>query len=183
MSLHYSAVLAANSDGGIGYGGDIPWRMTKEDRALYKEDMNFFAELTTKEGSVVIMGRHTWDSIPEKFRPFKNRVNVVITSGNLNGAGGVILATSLPNALKVLAEKGDIKHVFVIGGAKLYQEAFNSPLCDRVYLTTIIKNYQTDVKVDLSVLRTPEFRVQDHRAFYDDKGVPYITLETYVRAS
>ena len=48
--------------------------------------MNYFAQATTKapEGTLnaVVMGRNTWESIPERFRPLKDRMNIVISRNN-----------------------------------------------------------------------------------------------------
>ena len=70
-------IVAATLANGIGQSARLPWRLPQE--------MAYFARVTTAapEGSVnaVIMGRNTWESIPTKFRPLKDRVNVVI-SGN-----------------------------------------------------------------------------------------------------
>ena len=89
MAQHPSLTLivACTSSHGIGKGGKLPWRLAKE--------MAYFAKVTTSVPSsssspasvtpqikrnAVIMGRNTWDSIPKKFRPLKDRVNIVVTS-------------------------------------------------------------------------------------------------------
>ena len=84
-------IVAATQDNGIGHDGNLPWNI--------KADLKYFQKVTTLykrvesvfplEDStipttclplnVVIMGRKTWDSIPNKFRPLKDRVNIVIT--------------------------------------------------------------------------------------------------------
>ncbi len=61
---------------GIGNKGQLPWRL--------KNEMKFFAKMTTttkdtSKKNAVIMGRKTWESIPEKFRPLKNRFNLILT--------------------------------------------------------------------------------------------------------
>lgn len=46
--------------------------------------MAYFKRVTTNapEGSmnVVLMGRNTWESIPQKFRPLDKRLNLVIST-------------------------------------------------------------------------------------------------------
>ena len=68
-------IVAATLTNGIGKNGTLTWRLPKE--------MSYFARTTTNapEGSInaVIMGRNTWESIPDKFRPLKNRTNLVIS--------------------------------------------------------------------------------------------------------
>ncbi|EPB69647.1 putative dihydrofolate reductase [Ancylostoma ceylanicum] len=69
-------IVAVDSKFGIGKNGTIPWTLRK--------DMNFFVKHTSTtedpaKMNAVIMGRKCWESIPEKFRPLKNRLNVVIS--------------------------------------------------------------------------------------------------------
>src|SRR4051812_5840716 len=77
-------ILAATPNLGIGNGGGLPWPQLKK-------EMGFFARVTKRTSpsaasngakmiNAVLMGRKTWESIPPKFRPLKDRLNVVITS-------------------------------------------------------------------------------------------------------
>ena len=63
-------IWAQTPNGVIGADGTIPWHVP--------EDLKFFARTTV--GHPVIMGRRTWDSFPERFRPLPGRPNIVITS-------------------------------------------------------------------------------------------------------
>ena len=79
--MTYQLVVAATRKLGIGKAGTMPWKLPG--------DMAYFKELTSKTAdagkqNAVIMGRKTWESIPPKFRPLPNRVNVVLTR---NAAG------------------------------------------------------------------------------------------------
>ena len=65
------------------------------------QDMKHFKNVTTAVASdgkqnAVIMGRKTWESIPERFRPLPGRLNVVLTSGDASYPEGVQVATSVP---------------------------------------------------------------------------------------
>ena len=104
-------VWAQAANGVIGRDGALPWHLP--------EDLAHFRAVTT--GSTVVMGRRTWESIPQRFRPLPGRRNVVLTRQAGRGAGGVDgaqVAASLDDAL-ALAE-GD---AWVIGGASVYAAA------------------------------------------------------------
>jgi dihydrofolate reductase len=117
------AIVAAVARGGvIGRDGGIPWRIP--------EDVAHFKELTT--GHAVVMGRRTWDSLPDRFRPLPERHNVVVTRNADWHAEGASRAGSLEEALALL---DDDERVFVIGGAEVYAEAV--PLADEMFLTEI----------------------------------------------
>ncbi len=113
----------------------------KDNRLLWHlpEDLKHFKELTT--GRPVIMGRKTWESLPEKFRPLPGRRNLVISRKRDYAAPGAELAGSLAAALAKVAEAAE---VFVIGGAQVYAEAL--PLADRVELTVLATDYDGDAR-------------------------------------
>jgi dihydrofolate reductase len=124
------ALVAAVARGGvIGRAGTIPWRLP--------EDMAYFRELTT--GHAVVMGRRTWDSLPDRFRPLPGRRNVVVTRSPEWRADGAEAAGSLEAALALLAGE---ERVFVIGGAEVYAAAL--PLADELLLTEIELDVEGD---------------------------------------
>ena len=94
------------------------------------EDMKHFRELT--RGKPVIMGRKTWESLPERFRPLPGRQNIVVTRNKAYVAEGALLAGSLDEALRIT---GGSTEIFVIGGAEIYRQALL--LADTLYLTEI----------------------------------------------
>lgn len=93
--------------------------------------MAFFTRMTTDtkdrtRRNVVIMGRRTWDSIPERFKPLKGRENVVLTSSKSRiPANAAMSCTNLSDALEDIAEmQHRIERVWVIGGSKVYKVFF-----------------------------------------------------------
>lgn len=116
MTVHL--IWAEARDRVIGADGAIPWRLP--------EDQRTFRERTT--GATVVMGRATWDSLPDRFRPLPGRRNVVLTRDR---------AWSAPGAEVVhgVAEVDLTGDVWVMGGAAVY-EAF-LPLADHVLRTRI----------------------------------------------
>jgi dihydrofolate reductase len=119
MSL--ALIWAQAHDRVIGAGGVMPWHLP--------EDLKHFRELTG--GEPVVMGRRTWESLPERFRPLPGRHNVVVTRRPDFEAPGATVAHSLEDALAT----HDGSAVWVIGGAELYGQAL--PLADRVEVTEI----------------------------------------------
>jgi len=116
-------LVAAVARGGvIGRDGTVPWHVP--------EDMAFFRELTT--GHPVVMGRRTWDSLPERFRPLPGRRNIVVTRNPAWRADGAERAGSLEEALGLVDSDG---LVFVIGGAEIYRAAL--PHADELVLTEL----------------------------------------------
>src|SRR3989338_1802540 len=98
----FNIVVAMDQNRGIGLDGKLPWHL--------KCDLRHFKEITTKtrdknKRNAVIMGRKTWDSLPVRFRPLPDRVNVVITRNtSLEFPQGVSRADRLDQALELLTK-------------------------------------------------------------------------------
>ncbi len=137
----FDIVVATDLSRGIGKGGTLPWKLSG--------DLKYFRELTTKVQSpgrrnAVVMGRKTWESIPEKFRPLRDRVNVVLTRDrNYDLPEGVLRAASIDEALST--ENGlSIESCFVIGGGEVYANALQHPSCKLIYLTQVRETFDCD---------------------------------------
>ena len=103
-------IAAVDKNLAIGKDGQIPWRIS--------EDLRFFKEKT--EGTAIIMGRATFDSIG---RPLPNRKNIVMTRTPKNREG-VIEVNSVDEALAEAREFSD--KINIIGGEYIYKEFLNS---------------------------------------------------------
>lgn len=96
------------------------------------------------------MGRKTWDSIPPRFRPLKDRLNIVISRSNpsppQDADGGPVRAASLEQALEYLQAlpPGSLGHAFVIGGAQVYDAALGLPQAKRLLITRILSEFDCD---------------------------------------
>lgn len=144
-------VAAVSENNCIGKNNSLPWHIP--------EDMKRFKELTT--GHTVLMGRKTWESIPEKFRPLPKRKNIVITRNTHYPVPvGVVLYHSVDDALK--HEKGDI---MVIGGAEIYTQSI--ALADTLHITHIRTFIEDGTAffptIDKNIWR--EFEREDHEHF------------------
>ena len=114
----------------IGKDGDIPWH--------YSEDMKHFKQKTT--GHSVIMGRKTYFSLPEDFRPLPNRKNIVLSRSEPELPESVELANSLDEAWEKAEEYSN--KAFIIGGAGVYKQAMQE--ADRMILTEVHEEYEGD---------------------------------------
>jgi dihydrofolate reductase len=114
-------IVAIDRNLAIGKGGKLPWH--------YSADMKFFKETTI--GNAVVMGRRTWSTLKG---PLKDRQNFVLSAnGNVTNADGIIVVDNVDAVLDRAKELDS--HIFVIGGAKVY-EAF-LPQIDRWLVTEV----------------------------------------------
>ncbi|KAL8896099.1 MAG: hypothetical protein Q9192_003265 [Flavoplaca navasiana] len=160
-------IVASTPSLGIGLRGTLPW-------PTLKADLQFFARVTKRPPplpepietstaqsndpkptllrNAVVMGRKTFDSIPPKFRPLKDRINVVITrSPNSTSlepyheSQDVILASSILQGLqRLLEQQENLGRVFVIGGAEIYKQAVGMQECKRVIWTRLNNEWECD---------------------------------------
>jgi len=128
-------IVAMDLNGGIGNKGAIPWRN--------KADMANFKKLTS--GGTVVMGRKTWDSIPEKFRPLPKRNNIILTRGGYDAGGG--------------RKSGDLwcfcdripgvylsQDYWIMGGGEIYKMFADK--IDEWHITTINDVFECDTHID-----------------------------------
>jgi dihydrofolate reductase len=186
-------VLAATPTLGIGKGGVLPWPQLKK-------EMGYFARVTkrvspqphdsagTRRINAVLMGRKTWDSIPPKFRPLKERLNVVITrkadefKSSLDATSdveGPMVASGILDALSQLEHKAqELDRIYVIGGASIYRTALELPQTKRVLLTKIREEYECDTFFSVNLEESAVWRkasVEELKEFtgedVDEEGV------------
>jgi dihydrofolate reductase len=124
-----SLIWAEAADRVIGSAGSIPWRLP--------EEQQHFKRLTM--GAAVVMGRGTWESLPETVRPLAGRRNIVLTGRPSYDAPGADVMSSLEDALA--AVDGD---VWVIGGASVYEQAL--AYADQVVRTRVQIQVDGDVR-------------------------------------
>ncbi|MFC5432240.1 dihydrofolate reductase [Microbacterium suwonense] len=113
-------LIWAEAEGGvIGASGTMPWHVP--------EDLAHFKEVTL--GAPVIMGRRTWESLPERFRPLPGRENIVITRQQDWSADGVRRAADIDEAVRGL------NRMWFIGGADLFRQVIGQ--ADRLEVTEL----------------------------------------------
>lgn len=118
-------VVALGKDNVIGKDNGLLWHLP--------DDLKHFKNITL--GHPVIMGRNTWESIPEKFRPLPGRTNIVVSRSESFDALGAVHARSLEDALEQAKLAPGSEETFIIGGGQLFAAAL--PQTDRIYLTLV----------------------------------------------
>ena len=159
-------IFARASNGVIGKAGQMPWHLP-EDLAHFKR---------TTQGSPVLMGRKTWDSLPPRFRPLPGRRNIVVTRQADWHSNGAERAANLQDAIALCA---DAPLGWVIGGGEMYAQAL--PLAERVVVTEIARDFDGDTfapELD-ATWRAVERSEQQQAAA---NGLPF-SFVTYERAA
>jgi dihydrofolate reductase len=144
-------IAAMSRNACIGKDGSLPWRIP--------EDMAHFKEITM--GHPVLMGRKTWESIPEKFRPLPGRQNIVVTrQDTYTLPENVERASSVEEALLMHATED----IFVIGGAEVYRAAMDQ--ADRLEITHVNQTVEGDAFFpDIDAAIWTEAAREDHDGF------------------
>lgn len=142
-------VVAFDEDFVIGKDNSIPWHIP--------EDLANFKKLTT--GQVCVMGRNTWESLPQKFRPLPNRKNIVISTkywldpdifmqslGECENNFDVFSVGDLDGALNICLNLFPEKEIFIIGGSQLYKDALSSSIIKKMVVTHVKGKHEGDVR-------------------------------------
>jgi dihydrofolate reductase len=128
-----SLIVAVAKNNVIGKDNDLIWRLPN--------DMKFFKETTLNHH--IITGRINYISIPKKFRPLSDRVNIVLTKQKEFTEDGCIVANSLEEAIQY-AKNANESELFVIGGGQIYKESLEKDLIDRMYITHVEEIFDGD---------------------------------------
>lgn len=163
MNPRTSLIAAIGHERAIGKDNGLLWHLPG--------DMKHFKELTA--GHPVIMGRKTWESLPEKFRPLPGRANFVVTRSGWYEAPGATTAFSFPEALSYAKEAEGGDEIFVIGGGEMYRAAL--PFASRLYLTLV----DDATPGTVTFPEYPDFTNELSREAHTENGIAYefVTLE------
>ena len=127
-------IVAHDENNGIGKDNRLIWRLPA--------DMKFFKDKTLDH--CIITGRKNYESIPEKFRPLPDRINIVVSRDPNYKADGAIVVSSIGEALgHANFHKDFSENVFVIGGGEIYKQTIEE--ADEMYITHVKGNFDADV--------------------------------------
>lgn len=133
-------IVAQDLGGVIGNNNQLPaWKL--------KDDMSYFKNMTLN--NAVIMGRKNFESIEEKFRPLKDRTNIILTRNYENyahyaGQKNTFVCNLLWKALE-LAEESPGEIIWIIGGGEIYTLAMKHLIIDQLHITTVQGHFDGDV--------------------------------------
>lgn len=158
-----SLVVALGRNNVIGKDNGLLWHLP--------DDLKRFKKITS--GHPVIMGRKTWESLPEKFRPLPGRTNIVITRDVTYQAPGATIAHTVPEAFHFAREAEGGEEICVIGGGEIYR--LTLPFATRLYLTLV----DDPTPGTVTFPEYPEFTKEIEREEHSENGINYtwLTLE------
>ncbi len=162
-----SIIVAIANNNAIGKDNDLLWHLPA--------DMKFFRETTT--GHHIITGRKNYESIPEKFRPLKDRTNIIVTRNNSLDYPGSLITHSIEEAIE-LAKKTNETEAFIIGGGEIYRQSMN--LADRLYITHVDTEFP-DADTFFPELNDDWKIITERKQPADDKNQYNMTFRVYER--
>ncbi len=155
MSLSLIAGISKNNC--IGKNGQLPWDIP--------EDLKHFREVTA--GKTVLMGRKTWESLPEKFRPLPKRTNIIITrQTDYPVPAGVKVYATIDEATSAHPSE----EIMVIGGAEIYRQTID--IADTLYMTHIDQTVDGD-----AFFPTINLTIWKETAREDHDGYSFVTYQ------
>ena len=163
-TLDIKLIAAMASNRVIGDKGRLPWRIPK--------DMKRFKDITM--GKNVIMGRKTYESIPERYRPLSGRTNIVL-SQHYDKEDDIIVLGSLDEVFDYIKDEES----YVIGGESVYKQTM--PYANTIELTRLEREVEGDSLF-------PEFSDAEWELIaqsYDEEeiggSIERFCYETYIR--
>ncbi len=128
-----SLIVAVANNNVIGKDNGLIWHLPK--------DMAFFKATTLNH--YIITGRKNYESIPEKYRPLKDRTNIVVTRKKDYKAIGCEIKNSIVAAIDLARKNGETE-CFIIGGGQIYQAVLENNLVDQMYITHVLEEFEGD---------------------------------------
>ncbi len=129
-------IVAKAKNDVIGKDNDLIWHLPA--------DMRFFTQST--KGQVVVMGRKNWDSIPAKYRPLSDRINVVVTRNKEFSHPDCVVFHSIEEAINHYKGENSSgsQDLYIIGGGQIYAYCMENDLLDEMLVTFIDHSFDGD---------------------------------------
>jgi len=134
--MKIAMIVAMDEDGYIGRGNELPWKLSS--------DMIRFKKLTEGDGfNAVIMGRRTWESLPDSFRPLPERLNIVMSRDTNWRDEGAETALYPGRAIEIAYADG-CEECWIIGGAQIYEMFLGE--VEEIHMTVIHTSESGDIR-------------------------------------
>ena len=134
--MKIAMIVAMDEEGNIGNGNNLPWKLSS--------DLKRFKLLTEADGfNAVIMGRKTWDSLPEKYRPLPERLNIVMSRDTNWEHEDAEVALYHGRAIEIAYADG-CDECWIIGGAQIYELFLDR--VEEIHLTKVHTSGSGEVK-------------------------------------
>uniref|UniRef100_A0AC34QQK7 Dihydrofolate reductase n=1 Tax=Panagrolaimus sp. JU765 TaxID=591449 RepID=A0AC34QQK7_9BILA len=177
-------IVAVDAANGISVNNSIPWHLPNEYRHFQATTMK--TEDPSKINAV-ILGRKCWESIPEKFRPLKKRINVILSRTMPEVISDtIIVVDDFEKALKLLATeepfKSKVETIWNVGGKDIYALGLAHPSMRKLVITRIDKTYLTDVQFPEVDWENFELNNDFDGQPIEEKGVTY-KIQSYTKKS
>ncbi|MDR1448283.1 MAG: dihydrofolate reductase [Candidatus Ancillula sp.] len=125
-------IWAQDSNGGLGLDGKMAWHLP--------EDLKHFRNTTL--GSSIVMGRKTWEGLPENAKPLKNRRNIVLST-----VDDEQFSKRFPGAVRLNFDQilalSKAEDVFITGGRSIYEQFMG--VADELIITELNMHYTVDI--------------------------------------
>lgn len=149
--MKFKIIACMNTNHVIGNNGELIYRIPN--------DLKNFKRITLN--SVVIMGRNTFESLPNQ-RPLNHRINIIVTRNkdyNVDSEyDNLHIVHSLEDAMELCEAYYSNLDCYVIGGGQLYEESIEKDMVDTIYLTTVNDTADGDTYFP-SIILDEEWRV------------------------
>lgn len=146
-------IVAVSTNGVIGNGDDIPWRIPT--------DLKYFKEKT--QNKYCIVGRKTYETI----KHLKNRMFIVVTRQKLENTETAKFVDSIESAIKY-AHEISLGTCFIIGGAEIYRQTFD--VASKLYVTYVEKSVKGtafyEIPDDYSLIKSSDLKSENGNIFY-----------------
>jgi len=151
------AILAADSEWGIGKNNSLPWPHNEDDQKWFKEMTQYHT---------IVMGRKTWESLPIK--PLPNRENIVVTSIDKIKGCSTLSIDNPP--FKFIYKLRKLNSVWIIGGAQLIKTLIRE--IDELYVSRIEGNWDCDSFLPCDVIEQRFSKVViPHKTLHIEKWI------------
>lgn len=178
--LKLNAIAAmCDYNNGIGLNNTLPWQLDKE-FAYFLRFINT-DNCSRNKVNALVVGRLTWESIPENMNEFKSNLIVIVSSLYSENkhlldyksydSQKIFVVKHFQDAIDLINEnfKDLVESIIAIGGTNIYYEALRYKSFNRFYLTRIFTHYECDTFIEPKNFLTKLRRLDNDDVEFESK--------------